>query len=420
MIYPTISTANIAKTKTTHKYAGWVYFVYCKHIGDIEQGRPYVKIGVTNCVILDKRMEELRKEYRMPEFIVLRAIWVQHAEAVERTLHKLFEKYRVWNNREFFDVWEQSRTNEVMCAFDAILASAGELGVEWNRETEYSADNLPGNVEDLVFNLATSVSSNASSSVESSSSHPSLDGREEPIVSTFVGEAFVGSALVGEALVSEALVGEALVSEAFVGDTLVGDTLVGEALDERSAVSDLTEPATALVLKPIRRHIGRLKSRNIKTPKSPKAPKAPKVKIVVDNPDKPPKFAIKTHDGLEVYTAALCYTPDLAQFPEQTLTLKVTWSDAKNSFVDEAGRELGRRPSDIASHHSKLLGWANWALEAKRSNVTREFAHMPGEKPSSHGPTYSSYPWRRAGKRFFTYKNERGELRPIEEISYAV
>jgi len=405
MIYPTISTSNIVKAKTTHKYAGWVYFVYCKYIGDIEQGRPYVKIGVTNYVILDQRMEELRREYRMPEFIVLRAIWVQHAEAVERTLHTLFEKYRVWYSRdikrEFFDVWEQSRTNEVMCAFDAILAGAGELGVEWNKETEYSADNLPGNVEDLVFNLATSVSSNASSSVESSSSHPSLDGREEPI----------GSALVSETLVGEALVGEALVSV---------------ALDERSAVSDLTEPVAAPFLKPIRRHIGRLKFRNIKTPKSPKAPKVPKalkvkkVKISVEKPDKPPKFAIKTHDGLEVYTAALCYTPDRAQFPEQTLTLKATWSDAKNAFVDEAGRELGRRPSDIASHHSKLLGWADWTLEAKRSNVTREFVHMPGEKPASHGPTYGSYPWRRAGKRFFTYKDERGELRPIEEISYAV
>ena len=408
MIYPSISIEKLAKAKCTHKYAGWVYYVYCKYIGDIEQGRPYVKIGVTNYVILDQRMEELRREYRMPEFIVLRAIWVQHAEAVERTLHKLFEKYRVWNNREFFDVWEQSRTNEVMCAFDAILAGTGELGVEWNKETEYSADNLPGNVEDLVFNLATSVSSNASSSVESSSSHPSLDGREEPI---------------GSALVSEALVGEALVSEALVGEALVSEALVSEALDERSAVSDLTEPVAVPVLKPIRRHIGRLKFRNINTPKSPKSPKAPKVKkvkIVVEKPDKNPKFAIKTHDGLEVYTAALCYTPDRAQFPEQTLTLKATWSDAKNAFVDEAGRELGRRPSDIASHHSNLLGWAAWTLEAKRSNVTREFVHMPGEKPSSHGPTYGSYPWRRAGKRFFKYKDERGELRPIEEISYVV
>ena len=407
MIYPpAISIEKLAKAKCTHKYAGWVYYVYCMSIGDIEQGRPYVKIGVTNCVILNKRMEELRREYKMPEFIVLRAIWVQHAEAVERTLHKLFEKYRVWNNREFFDVWEQSRTNEVMCAFDAILAGTGELGVEWNRETEYSADNLPGNVEDLVFNLATSVSSNASSSVESSSSHPSLDGREEPI----------GSALVG---------GEALVSEALVGEALVGEALVGEALDERSAVSDLTEPVAAPVLKPIRRHIGRLKFRNIKTPKSPKAPKVKKVKIAVEKPDKPPntKYAIKTHDGLEVYTAALCYTPDIAKFPEQTLTLKATWSDAKNSFVNEAGEELGKRPSNIASHHCKLLGWAAWALEAKRSNVTREIVHMPGDKPSSHGETYTSYPWRRdgsAGKRAFTYKNERGELRLIDEISYAV
>ena len=393
MIYPTISTANIAKAKTTHKYAGWVYFVYCKHIGDIEQGRPYVKIGVTNYVILDQRMEELRREYRMPEFIVLRAIWVQHAEAVERTLHTFFEKYRVWYSkdikREFFDVWEQSRTNEVMCAFDAILAGSGELGVEWNRETEYSANNLPGNVENLVFNFATSVSSNASSSVESSSSDPSLDGREEPIVSTFVGEAFVG-----------------------------------EALDERSAVSDLTEPATALVLKPIRRLIGRLKLRNIKAPKSPKAPKAQKVKIAVEKPDKPPrtKYAIKikTHDGLEVYTAALCYTPDRAQFPEQTLTLKATWSDAKNTFVDEAGQKIGPHPSDIASHHSNLLGWAAWALEAKRSNVTREIVHMPGKQPTPHGPRYGTYAWRDCGDKNFTYKNERGELRPIEEISYAV
>jgi hypothetical protein len=387
---------------TTHKYAGWVYFVYCKYIGDTEQGRPFVKIGVTNYVILDQRINELQKEYKMPEFIVLRAIWVQHAEAVERTLHKLFEKYRVWNNRdikrEFFDEWEQSRTNEVMCAFDAILAGAGELGVEWNRDAEYSADNLPGNVEDLVFNLATSVSSNASSSVESSSasSHPSLDGREEPI----------GSALVSDALVSEALVGEALVSEALVSD----------ALDEHSAVSDLTEPVAAPVVKLVRRPIRRSLFRKLKTPKYTKVKKS---KIVVEKPDKTPKYAIKTHNGLEVYTAALCYTPDRAQFPEQTLTVKATWSDAKNGFVDDAGRELGQRPSDIASHHSKLLGWADWALEAKRSNVTREFAHMPGEKPAPHGPTYGTYPWRRTGKKF-TYKNERGELRPIEEISYAV
>lgn len=337
------STDNASYKKSVHKSAGWVYFTHCRHIGDVENQRQYYKIGTTSRADLKTRIDELRGEYKaLSDFKIDRAIWVPHAEAVERSIHQQFDKYRVNRNREFFDVCD--KIDEVMGVFDIAWISAGDNGVEWNAAQEYTADNLPGNAQQ-----------------QKSMNHVVLSLTDN---------------------------------------------------EDASAMSDLTETTTPA---PPVYPVFKLKQKN----KHVKQCIVKAKKIPVEKKTKTPTAAVefkysdlKPFDGLEVITPELCFTPDRARFPEQTLTMRAKWTASVNAWIDETGCKYARL-SDFAAHHCDLLGWKGLAKKAKCTTEKYFIVHTPGKKPTPHGPTYDSYSWKR-----FTYKSSSGKQQPIEELIY--
>jgi hypothetical protein len=345
MIY---STDNASYKKAVHKSAGWVYFTHCKHIGDVENRRQYYKIGTTSRTDLKTRIDELRGEYKaLSDFKIDRAIWVPHAEAVERSIHQQFDKYRVNRNREFFDVCD--KIDEVMGVFDIAWISAGDNGVEWNAAQEYTAQNLPG----CAHNLLGSTQN-----------------------------------LLGSARNSVTL-------------------SLTDSVEDASAMSDLTETTAPQQVYPVPKQ----KNKRIKQCIG----KVKKILVAKKTSAEAVEFKykdLKPYDGLEVITPEYCVTPDLARYPQQTLTMRAKWNASANAWIDNTGCKHARL-SDFAAHHCVLLGWKGLADKAKRTTDKLYIVHTPGKKPTPHGPTYGSYNWK-----YLRYENSLGKLCPIEELIY--
>jgi hypothetical protein len=370
MIY-SYSTDNASYKKAVHKSAGWVYFTHCKHIGDVYAQRQYYKIGTTSRVDLKTRIDELRGEYKaLSDFKIDRAIWVPHAEAVERSIHQQFDKYRVNRNREFFDVCD--KIDEVMGVFDIAWISAGDNGVEWNAGQEYTTQNLPGCAQNLpgcAQNLP-----GCAQNLLGSAQNP-LGSAQNPL---------------GSAQNSVTL-------------------SLTDSVEDASAMSDLTETTAPQQVYPVfklKQKNKHVKQRIVKAKKIPVVKKTSAEAVEFKYKD------LKPFDGLEVITPELCFTPDRAKSPQQTLTMRAKWAASENVWIDETGCKHARL-CDFAAHHCDLLGWKGLSEKAKCTTDKLYIVHTPGKKPTPHGPTYGSYSWKR-----FCYENSLGKLCPVEELIY--